>query len=659
MDTKSRNIKYSPAAKIFAAVIVWICFLIALGSGSFLLINREYLSVDNYYDTYIFQDNFGRLVHNVVELNVKLKNEVNIIASGQSPDIISNNLDRLNRIKSNLSGTVNFTYYIKNTETGETFTNVSGADAVGLIKSQRKFFYSDGSGSNFGLFSYGGDIHDMLSGKPFEVYAAVMEPLKEGDIFYDSFTKFTMVKSLFPYVVTSLISSIILMISAFVYLACVTGIREKGGEISLSYVDRIFTDVHTLLVFIAAVISLLMITSTDIFNHIEGMIFASIVLSIDIFIGLSYLLSMIRQLKRGQIIKNSLIFKICSSIKKFIVLNYHGKVFKGWTLFLLLSYGLTNALLFAAAIRGGGFNFLLFMLLWLAFNGYAAYFTAKSLISLSQIMVAAKEISSGNLDYVLDISSISTPFLNFAKDILNIQGGLKKAVDDAVKGERMKTELITNVSHDLKTPLTSIINYVDLLKKENLNDENAVQYVSILEEKSARLKQLVEDLIEASKASSGNLSVNPEKIDLHELVIQACGEYEEKFKGASLDMRVDSNDKNIFILADGKHMWRILENLLSNVVKYSMPNSRVYINMDRDDSYGILTVKNISALPLNIPPEVLTERFVRGDTSRTTEGSGLGLSIAQSLSHLQGGKFSIDIDGDLFKATVKIPLWKE
>jgi signal transduction histidine kinase len=200
---------------------------------------------------------------------------------------------------------------------------------------------------------------------------------------------------------------------------------------------------------------------------------------------------------------------------------------------------------------------------------------------------------------------------------------------------------------------------VDLLKHEDLGSQRAEEYVNILEEKTSRLKQLVEDLVEASKASSGNLAVNAEKLDLHELVLQACGEYEEKIKQAELDIRINAEEKNMYIYADGKQMWRIIENLFSNAIKYSMPQSRIYINLAKHMDYGSLTMKNISAFPLDISPEQLTERFVRGDVSRTTEGSGLGLSIAQSLTNLQGGSFNIEIDGDLFKVSIEIPISKE
>ena len=214
------------------------------------------------------------------------------------------------------------------------------------------------------------------------------------------------------------------------------------------------------------------------------------------------------------------------------------------------------------------------------------------------------------------------------------------------------------MSHDLKTPLTSIISYVDLLDKEQLNNERAEGYVDVLVDKSFLLKQLIEDLIEASKASSGNLSVARERVDLKQLVLQAGGEFGEKLESAGLTFKVNCNEDAV-IWADGKHMWRIVENLLSNIVKYAMPNSRVYADILKTEDKGILVVKNISAQPIEVKSDMLTERFIRGDEARTTEGSGLGLSIAKSLTDLQGGLFRIDIDGDLFKVTIEMPLWTE
>jgi len=242
-----------------------------------------------------------------------------------------------------------------------------------------------------------------------------------------------------------------------------------------------------------------------------------------------------------------------------------------------------------------------------------------------------------------------------AEQLNDLGSAINSAVDERMKSERMKAELITNVSHDLKTPLTSIINYVDLLKKEDIENETAKEYIQVLDRKSQRLKKLTEDLVEASKASTGALTVNAERLGVVQLVTQALGEYSEKFAAADLTVVPTLCEEEVYVKADGRHFWRILDNLLGNCVKYALPGTRVYLDLKVWDGHVILAVKNISAQQLNIPPEQLMERFVRGDESRTTEGSGLGLSIARSLTELQGGTFRLDVDGDLFKAVVTLP----
>ena len=664
MDIKSRNIKYSMGAKVFAVILIWLCIMSAVGSSAFLIYNKNIITSKSYIETDKFTSEFSRLVHNVVEFNVKLKSEEDIKASGAEGNVIFNNLNRYNIIKNRLSETINFAYYIKNLQTGETITNVTVEDAIALIQEQSTFMHINQRELDFNFSMYNTeDIKKMLSGTPYEVYATVIEPLKQGDIFYNYSASYSRIKAISTYVINLLIAATLLMIAAFIYLVIVAGRRKKEGEIVIAFPDRIYTDVHTLLVFILAVISVMSMIIISRSSMMAALIGGSIILSIDVFIGLSYVLSMIRQFKNRQVLKNSLLTKIFNKLKGIIRLYFSGKVFKAWTLFLLLGYGGINGILltvvFLTVANRNPAGFFISGVILLAFNVAVVHFSTKSLVSLTQIMGTVNEISAGNLDYVLDCNKISVAFLGLAEDIQSIQGGLKKAVSEAVKGERMKTDLITNVSHDLKTPLTSIVNYVDLLKKEDLDNEKAYEYINILEEKSARLKQLIDDLVEASKAFSGNIVVNTEKVDFHELVMQACGEYEDKIKKAGLDIRINTTDENLLVLADGKYMWRIVENLISNVLKYSMTGSRVYINLNKNDKYGLLTVKNISAFPLDIPPEQLTERFIRGDESRTTEGSGLGLSIAQSLTNIQGGRFKVEIDGDLFKAIVEIPLWFE
>ena len=273
----------------------------------------------------------------------------------------------------------------------------------------------------------------------------------------------------------------------------------------------------------------------------------------------------------------------------------------------------------------------------------------------SVIRKGSQSLAAGDLNYTTDTTGLPWDLQKHGADLNAISDGMQKAVEERMRSDRFRTELITNVSHDLKTPLTSIINYVDLLKKLNLQNPTAQQYIDVLDRKSQRLKTLTEDLVEASKASAGVLAVDRQRLETTQLVRQALGEYEDKLRDAQLRVIQRYPKEGAWILADGRHLWRILDNLLSNCAKYAMPGTRLYVDVIRRDGNVEISLKNISADPLNIPSEDLLRRFVRGDDSRSTPGSGLGLSIAQSLAHLQGAEFSIDIDGDLFKALVRFP----
>lgn len=283
---------------------------------------------------------------------------------------------------------------------------------------------------------------------------------------------------------------------------------------------------------------------------------------------------------------------------------------------------------------------------------YLGYVLLKAAIDYNIVTKETKKIAEGNLTHKIPVITMQEPALTLAEYVNNIGDGLSAAVEEKLKSERLKTELIANVSHDIKTPLTSIINYVDLLKKENLNSETAGGYLDILSSKTWRLKTLIEDLMEASKASSGALSLNLEYLNLVELIRQSIGEFDDRFASHSLEVVLNMTEEPVYILADGRSTYRIIENIFSNAYKYALNGTRIYVEIISDEKNVSVSVKNISASKLNIKSDELMERFARGDMSRNTEGSGLGLSIAKSLAALQDASFDIELDGDLFKAVL-------
>ena len=299
------------------------------------------------------------------------------------------------------------------------------------------------------------------------------------------------------------------------------------------------------------------------------------------------------------------------------------------------------------------YNILIAMIASVVTIGGFAYYVLKKLSYLSYIMDGTQRIKNGDIHHKLQLIGEDN-FTTLADNINNIRDGLDKAIDSQLRSERMKSELITNVSHDLKTPLTSIINYIELIKKEeNITPEYLKDYVNVLDSKSKRLKVLIEDLFEASKASSGNIELNMEKIDIIQLLRQSIGELEEKLSEANLDLKINVPEDKVYVRADGRRLYRVMENLLSNISKYSLSNTRVYIDITEIGGRVKLIMKNISSYELNFDPEEIMERFKRADDSRNTEGSGLGLAIARDLIKLQGGEFAIDIDGDLFKSIIE------
>ena len=371
-------------------------------------------------------------------------------------------------------------------------------------------------------------------------------------------------------------------------------------------------------------------------------------------------LSLVRRIKARSLWRDSLLrhilllvrkcFSKCSDLLVFLGGNMISrvKIILLFGIFIFLQFMFTGM-----TVEGGS---ALSLLLMIVMDCAVLYYLIKKAWGREQIIAGLKKITDGDLQYKIPTEKLSGEQEMVADYINHIGEGLDAAVENSLKNERMKTELITNVSHDIKTPLTSIINYVDLLKRENPEDPKIRGYLEVLENKAQRLKVLTEDVVEASKASTGNIALEMTDLNFIELVHQVIGEFEEKFEERNLKMVVHFDEEEAIICADGRRLWRVLENVFGNVSKYAMENTRVYVDVKVDRPNVQLSLKNISAQPLNISAEELTERFIRGDVSRNTEGSGLGLSIAKDLVQLQGGEFKLYLDGDLFKVTIEFKM---
>jgi len=381
----------------------------------------------------------------------------------------------------------------------------------------------------------------------------------------------------------------------------------------------------------------------------------------------------IRRLNLSSIVWGTVVIVICYLLIRVLIINYNeGTLFKNNITIKVWNY-LSDVMNRGSIIR----TFLIMTSLYVSIGLVLFFLSAmfyiwpigiiagiiltiiylimliKDLVYIDKIMVGAKAAAEGKLTYKIDEKGRGH-LKELAHDINNIKEGLKKSVENEMKSENMKTELITNVSHDLKTPLTSIINYIDLLKREEIEPENARDYINILDKKAQRLKVLIEDLFEASKAASGAMELNITKIDIGQLLKQSLGENDERFRERNLDIKLNLPDEKIFINADGKRLYRVFENLLSNIVKYSLSNTRVYIDMFKENDEVTIIMKNISAYELSFDTNEITNRFKRGDSSRSTDGSGLGLAIAKSIIELHNGSFKVEADGDLFKSIIKL-----
>ena len=441
------------------------------------------------------------------------------------------------------------------------------------------------------------------------------------------------------------------------------GHRKNAESVQLNLQDRIPFDVFTLgYIIVVVILDQLIIDSWwyGIPDNPEGIAFLTLSVVATGGLVVSYTLSLATRLKVGGILKRTvcgrvllwLLRTIKNAAKRF---SFYVSQFPFLTRQIGAVIGLAVVagiamLFFGTAMGVGGmlFGWGLEMALLVAF--------AIRLLSRFRVLYeGGKALADGDLDASVDTTYLRGVLREHGEHLNQISQGMSNAVEHQMKSERMKTELITNVSHDIKTPLTSIINYVDLIQKEAPDAQPFTDYVEVLGRQSQRLKKLIEDLVEASKAATGNLEVNLEPCNVGVLLDQMIGEYAEKLEQAQLDAVLDCPQESLYILADGRRIWRVFDNLLNNICKYSMPGTRVYVTVREEETCIMILFRNISKSQLNISSDELMERFVRGDSSRNTEGSGLGLSIAQSLTELQRGKLQLEIDGDLFKVTLRFP----
>lgn len=442
-------------------------------------------------------------------------------------------------------------------------------------------------------------------------------------------------------------------IISLVYLTLATGRRTEEEKIHLNPIDKIKTEILVAAFIFMMVELVILITKVNSEEWaVYGIIVASGTVSLVIDgLFLIFYLSMVRRMKAEMLWETSVACWLERGIRKVFARQKT-------TVRVLLLFAGHMAVCFVLAVGVFYYQSMTALVVLLLFSAGECYMILRKAVEQYQIRQGVEKIRDGALSGKIDIEQLHGEEKSLAEAINNIGEGLLHAVDDSTKNERMKADLITNVSHDIKTPLTSIINYVNLMKLEKIDNERVQGYIQILDEKSQRLRQLTADLVEASKISSGNVKLDMQVIDLVELVYQTSGEFNEKFEQKELTIVTKLPKTAVLIRADGRQLYRVIENLYNNVAKYALEKTRVYVDIAYVEEKVVFSIKNVSEHSLareNSNAGDLTERFIRGDSSRTTEGSGLGLSIAKSLTVLMGGVFDIKVDGDLFKASITFP----
>lgn len=553
----------------------------------------------------------------------------------------------------------NVHYFLVDRDSGQVYTNVqeyrkASEQAIEeYVKAQGAFCFYDNQVLSVDaqniqlsvteLYGYA-EKYGMSGSDNYVLAIAIDTNYPAPDIFYSGYDRY---QSLQPVAWLMLIAGVIGIAGYFISIVVLTmkaGIDPDKEGIQLNWFDYWKTELGILTLIgisLLGIIPLYFLNEYFSFLTHEGLI-VFVALG-ENMVFLAGWLSLIRRAKAKTLWENSITFFLSGIIRG--IFENGKRTTK--VLVLFGSYLLVNFLL--NKLTGAG------QILQIAFNIVVAVCLLREAIQDQNLLNGMKNLKEGNLEYQYKLEEFGGFRKEFAAALNGVHEVFLNSVMESMKNERMQTDLITNVSHDIKTPLTSIINYVELLKRENIENEKARGYIEVLEQKSHRLKHLTEDLVEASKISSGNIKLECTQIHMQEMLYQASGEFIDKFEARELKLIENIPQEPLYIRADGRRLWRVLENLFNNVAKYAMPNTRVYVDLlDMGDEIKF-SIKNISEQRLNIDAKDLTERFIRGDISRSTEGSGLGLSIAKNLTEIQGGKFSVYLDGDLFRTTITFP----
>ena len=484
----------------------------------------------------------------------------------------------------------------------------------------------------------------------YAIYTSLQEPLLYMDEIYQSKIFYDILLAVSQKAIYLIPILVIILVALIPIIIYGVGKKRKTNKITLNWYDKILIEIAGFIaLFIGSIGACFMIGisgAQNMLSFVLALTFAGIGLIIIYLACILFFETVVKRIKTHTFVKTLFVYWVYKKVKSF---STELQITKNFTLYFII-YIMAN-------ILSAGIFFLqpiIGIAIFLAINIYTNDLLIKKIKSYNKVKESIKDLYNGKKDIKLDEKDFSKEDKETANEINDIAGGLSNAINERLKSERLKTELITNVSHDIKTPLTSIINYVDLLKKENIEGEKAQEYLQILDNKSQRLKKLTDDLVEASKASSGAIKLNMERLNVNELIKQVSGEFEDKFKEHKLEEIISFPENNdSYIQADSRYLYRVLENMYSNIAKYAMEGTRVYIDVIEENNKIYIKLKNVSKQKLNISADELMQRFVRGEAARNTEGSGLGLSIAKSLTELQNGKFNIYLDGDLFKVTIE------